>query len=301
MLYYSAKSMTRPLPRISVVVLTRNEGAMLRQTVETLDATLPASAEIVVVDDGSSDGSADFLLRRKSRRKRLFRTRNLGVARGRNFGASKALGSVLVFSDAHVDPPPGWWKPLLEVLEDPVVGACGPGITDYADRERRGFGMRFINSALNAEWLCPEYDDVIPVPLLPGGFWAIRREVFEKTGGLDDGMLHWGSEDFEFSLRLWMMGYELRVAPEVEVAHLFRYESPYPVENHWPRHNQLRTAYVHFSDERFERVRQSLSQLEDFELGYRLFQQSSAPERRAQIRAQRVRDDHWYFQSFGAI
>ncbi len=285
---------------ISVVVLTLNEGEMLRRTVSALDGTLPEAAEIVVVDDGSTDSSTDFL-KGAAGRIRLVHTSHLGVARGRNFGARSSRGRVIVFSDAHVDTPPGWWQPLVDVLQDSVVGAAGPGITDYFDRERRGFGMRLINTGLNAEWLCPEFDDVTPVPLLPGGFWAIRREVFERTGGLDEGMLCWGSEDFEFSLRLWMMGYELRVAPEVEVAHLFRHDSPYDTESRWIRHNQLRTAYLHFSDERFERVKASIRPLPGYAEGYALFAGSSAPERRSHVRARRVHDDDWYFQEFGAI
>jgi GT2 family glycosyltransferase len=287
-------------PEISVVVLTCNEGDMLQRTVDRLDATLPDSAEIVVVDDGSTDGSADFLNRRSARR-RVVRTKGLGVARGRNHGARLARGRILVFSDAHIDTPRGWWKPLLKVLKDPAVGAVGPGLTDYVDRERRGFGMRFIDTGMRAEWLSPEYDDPIEVPLLPGGFWAIRRDVFEATGGLDQGMLRWGCEDFEFSLRLWMLGYKVKVAPEVEVAHLFRHGSPYPVEGRWPRHNQLRTAFIHFSDALFERVRSSLRDLPGFEEGLDLFRNSSAPERRAHVRASRVLDDHWYFRTFGAI
>lgn len=289
-------------PEISVVVLTLNEGAMLRKTVNALEATLPDNAEIIVVDDGSTDNSTDFLQTAgNAGRTRLERTCQLGVARGRNFGGRLARGKVIVFSDAHVEPPPGWHAPLLEVLKDPVVGAVGPGITDFADPDRRGFGMRYLDASLESEWLCPEFDDVLPVPLLPGGFWAIRREVFERTGGLDEGMLRWGSEDFEFSLRLWMLGFELRVAPEVEVAHLFRDAGDYVVENRWARHNQLRTAYLHFSDERFLRVREALSAIEGFRAGYQLFQRSDAPARRALIRAARVRDDDWYFGEFGSI
>jgi GT2 family glycosyltransferase len=292
--------MTQPQLDLSVVVLTLNEGEMLRRTVNALEATLPFSAEIVVIDDGSSDGSADFLPA-DSARLRLLRSANLGVARGRNFGARQTRGKIVVFSDAHVEPPPGWWEPLVAVLQDPIVGAAGPGITNLHHPDHRGFGMRYVNSALEAEWLCPEYDDVFPAPLLPGGFWAIRREIFDRTGGLDEEMLRWGAEDFEFSLRLWMLGYELRAVPEVEVPHLFRDAGSYTVESKWPRHNQLRCAYLHFSDERFARVKQSLSELDEFDEGLRLFEASNAPQRRAQVRAERVRDDNWYFQTFGEI
>lgn len=287
-------------PDISVVVLSRNEGELLRRTVETLDGTLPPAAEILVVDDGSTDGSADFLEGRNPRA-RLFRSSGLGVARGRNFGARQARGRFLVFSDAHIETPPGWWEPLLNLLRDPAVGAAGPGIVDYADRERRGFGMRLIDTALHAEWLCPEYDDPFPVPLLPGGFWAVRRELFESVGGLDDEMLRWGAEDFEFSLRLWMLGYDLWVAPEVEVAHVFRKAGPYPVEGRWPRHNVLRTAFLHFSSDRFERVKRSLAEMTEFEEGLELFRGNVPIELRRNLRSRCRRNETEYFQTFGEI
>src|SRR3954468_14900843 len=122
--------MSEPRIDISVVVLSLNEGEMLQRTVSGLDATLPKAAEIIVVDDGSRDGSADFL-NGSSRRTRLIRTENLGVARGRNYGARQARGRILVISDAHIDVPAGWWKPLVKILKDPKVGIVGPGLTDF--------------------------------------------------------------------------------------------------------------------------------------------------------------------------
>ena len=287
-------------PEISVIVLSRNEGEMLRRTVESLDATLPASAEIVVVDDGSTDGSADFLDQTHPRA-RLYRAADLGVARGRNYGARKSRGRILVFSDAHVQTPEGWWQPLLQLLDNPSIGIAAPGVVDYHGGDCRGFGMRFIDASLESEWLCPEYDDPMQAPLIPGGFWAIRRELFESVGGLDDGMLRWGAEDFEFSLRLWTFGYDLWVAPEVEVAHLFRTSGPYVVENRWPKHNQLRMAFLHFSSERFERVKRSLSQENGFQEGFELFSRTIPLQLRHQLLSRRRRDDAEYFRTFGEI
>jgi GT2 family glycosyltransferase len=289
-----------PDPAVSVIVLTLNEGEHLRRTIESIEATMTGSFEIVVIDDGSEDGSADFLNGGNSR-VRLLRTDNLGVANGRNFGARCARGQLLVFSDAHIETPPGWWEPMAEVLKDLSVGAVGPGLTDTVERTRRGYGMRFTGPGLTAEWLYPESLDVFSVPLLPGGFWAIRRETFERVGGLDNGMVRWGSEDFELSLRLCLLGYDLRVVPEVEVAHLFRSSGPYSVDHECVIHNQLRMAYVHFNDERFERVRSTLRESPAFEPAWALLQRNGARERRDDLRARRVRDDEWYFQSFGAL
>src|SRR6266478_2754278 len=101
--------------QVSVVIISRNEGAWLRRTVENLEATLPARSEIVVVDDGSTDGSAAFLRHRKPCL-RFLRTPGIGVARARNFGGQRASGEILLFADAHLAMPRSWCEPLLEVL-----------------------------------------------------------------------------------------------------------------------------------------------------------------------------------------
>src|SRR5260370_1455603 len=116
--------------RISAVVIARNEGLNLRSTVENLWTTLPPGSEIVVVDDGSTDGCSDFLERPPAGIRRL-RSADLGVARARNWGAHVTSGDVIVFADAHIRLPPQWWKPLVALLERPRIGAVAPCISDW--------------------------------------------------------------------------------------------------------------------------------------------------------------------------
>src|SRR5215813_3850816 len=106
----SAGNGDHPSPEISVVIITRNEGAELKTTVDNVIRTVPASdREIVVVDDGSHDGSSDCL--RDYPEVQLLRTNALGVARARNHGASHATGNVIIFSDAHMRLPADWHTP----------------------------------------------------------------------------------------------------------------------------------------------------------------------------------------------
>src|SRR5436305_10100004 len=91
-------------PRVSVVVVSRNEGAELEATVTNLLDTLPAPhRELIVVDDGSDDGSTDFLDALPE--VIVLRSDGIGVARARNHGGFKASGDVIVFSDAHMRMP----------------------------------------------------------------------------------------------------------------------------------------------------------------------------------------------------
>ena len=60
-------------------------------------------------------------------------------------------------------------------------------------------------------------------------FLAIRRRDFHTLGGFDEGLLTWGSEDAELSLRIWRSGLRCLAVPRAEVSHLFRAGFSYPV------------------------------------------------------------------------
>jgi glycosyltransferase involved in cell wall biosynthesis len=285
--------------RLSVVVISRNEGKRLRQTVENLDDTLPDGGEIIVVDDGSTDRSADSLGRRRGR-VRVHRVNGHGVARARNFGARLCLGDLIVFADAHIGLGSGWWRPLAEATADPRVGAAAPGITNMRKPEAKtGYGLTFKGPSLDVRWLRRRPKSPAPAAILPGCCFAIRRKVLEATGGWDDGLHQRGGVDNEISVRLWLLGYELLITPGATVAHLFRKESPYPVG--WAQYlsNRLRLAFVHWNEERLGKVVASLRNLPEFGEALALLIESDISKRRLEIRNRRVRDDDWYFEKFG--
>ncbi len=197
----------------SIVITSLNEGELLRQTVDHHLTRLPRGGEIVVVDDGSSDGSADFLSDSYEGVKLLRPPERLGVARARNFGAEHAQGEVLVFSDAHVVVPADWSVPLLEVLARPEAGAVAPAISMMRSGGvgSTGYGQKWRDASLEMEWLGrqsgPQKDAPYPAPLLCGCFLALRHDLFREIGGFDAGMVLWGAEDSELSIRLWTLGY----------------------------------------------------------------------------------------------
>src|SRR4029077_19962723 len=126
----------------------RNEGNWLSATVEHVRATMPNDAELVIVDDASTDGSVEQLEQTSGVRLARLSSRQ-GVAGARNVGARSSTGDIIVFSDGHVRPGAGGWETLATCLASADVAAAGPVLTDTADSTCRVSGLAFADSALN--------------------------------------------------------------------------------------------------------------------------------------------------------
>ena len=263
--------------KLSIVVISRNEGEWLRRTIDGLHETLPADSEIVVVDDESG----------------------MGVARARNHGASKTTGDVLIFADAHMRFQPCWWQPVVERALQPGTGAAAPAVGDIDHPGRFGYGFTFDSPDLVPQWFQKSADAPFQAPILPGCCLAMPREVFCRTGGFDGGLKSRGGIDAETGVRMWLQGYESWIVPESRVWHLFRTSAPFPVRRAEVIHNRLRLAYLHFNPERIEKVRQALAADPAFEQAEKLAAESDWPQRREQLLRTRVHDDCWLFHKFG--
>ena len=285
-------------PRLSAVVIALQEGENLRLTVEQVRNTLPLDSEIIVVDDGSTDGSFDFLLA-KDAPARLILGGGLGVAGARNRGASEARGDSLLFIDAHMTLPAGWWQVLIDLLDRPGVAAVAPSVCDVQKTHLKGFGLRLTGPELTSEWLGRAGRSAYPAPILPGCCLAIRRSLFESVEGFDAGMIRSQGIDNEFCLRLWTLGYECWIAPEIEVVHLFRDQHPYQICWETVLHNRLRLALIHLDQRRLARVVDTLRGRSGFAGAVALTADSDALVKRARMKASRVHDPNWFFDQFG--
>lgn len=296
--------MSSHTPLVSIIFPVKNEGDNVRNTLDSLQKTKTSvSFEVIVVDDASEDGCCDFLADHEYPfALTMLRTKGLGAANARNFGAEKANGRYLIFCDAHLFFEDDWMDKLLEPIEKGIADGVVPGIAPHDKPNTVGYGYtlnlekfkaKFNGSNILAKDLQP-----VEVAGLPGGCFAISKQVFEDIGGFDRGFIVWGHEDFEISLKMWLFGYTCYVQPRVKILHVFRKSFPYKVSVTHADYNMMRMAYSHFNEERIEKCKKYIRVPAKTEQIVKFVIENGALEQRARYFSRRKFDDDWYFKYF---
>jgi GT2 family glycosyltransferase len=203
--------------RISIVVPAHNNADDLLLCLSALERAAPADAEILVVDDASTDDTVSRVFARGIRV--LCRPLNGGPAAARNDGARAARGDIVFFVDADVLVAPD------AVDRVRAAFAADPGLAavfgSYDARPRhpgaisryRNLLHHFVHQHGNAN-----------ASTFWAGCGAIRRTVFEASGGFDAVRFPWPSiEDIELGYRLRAAGHRIRLDRDLQGTHLKRW------------------------------------------------------------------------------
>ncbi len=207
-------------PRLSVVIPTHNGAVTLAGCLQSLRSCSLPPHEIIVVDDASTDGSAEIARRLGCCVLRL--EENVGAARAKNRGAKAATGDALFFTDDDVVVSKDALTWIAEDLgrADGVVGLLDDDLPfrDFAT-QYKNLWMRFTYSRLPRERIGVFYTSVA----------AIHRQVFFDLGGFDEHYVGASvAEDTEFGQRAWAAGARLILDPRVLVKH-FKSYTPWQV------------------------------------------------------------------------
>ncbi len=184
------------MPRVSVVIPTFNRRGMVFEAVESVLCQTWRDWELVVVDDGSTDGTAEALEAEfGDPRVRVFRQENAGASAARNRGARGTRGPLLAFLDSDDTWLPEKLERQLEALrEHPESPACYTEEIWY--RRGRRVNPRTIH-AKHGGWV---FDRCLPLCIISPSSILLSRGVFEGLGGFDESLP--ACEDYEFWLRL---------------------------------------------------------------------------------------------------
>ncbi|RKD22262.1 hypothetical protein BET04_05905 [Caminicella sporogenes] len=242
------------LPDASIIVPCRNEVNNLKNTINSLMSSKNSHKfEIIIVDDGSTDRSIEFLNDFKYDDVILIKTKNAGSAGSRNIGAKEARGRYLFFCDAHISVPNHWIDNLIETMIKHDASAVAPAILNMENDFIVGYGQTW-NHTLEIRWLKEKPEEITEIPIAPGCAFCITKKAFYSVGGFHPYFEVWGKEDEELSFKLWLFGHKIVVNPNVEVKHLFRKRHPYHVTTGNVIHNLLCIAYSHMEYKNLAKV-----------------------------------------------
>jgi N-acetylglucosaminyl-diphospho-decaprenol L-rhamnosyltransferase len=218
-------------PDLSVVVVTYNSAPLIGGLLDSLPAALAGlTADVVIVDNGSADGTADLVAGRSDCR--TVRSANVGYAGGINRGVREtARADAILVLNPDVRLCPGSVPPLLETLGQPGTGIVAPqlrspdGALERSLRRApsllRAAGLEWTRAAAFGERVnrAPEYGYPHPVDWATGAVLLMSRACFDALGGWDESFFLY-SEETDLSLRARDIGLLTRYQPQSVAVHI---------------------------------------------------------------------------------
>ena len=206
-------------PAVSILVPARNEARVIRRTLESLLALdYPADRlDIVVVDDGSEDGTGAIvaLVAARDARVRCLQIPPNRAGRGKAAALNVAFDQIgvdlIAIYDADNRPEPGSLRVLVAgLVADPQLAAAAGKFR--AINRHRTWLTRFVNiESVAFQWMVQAGRwALLGVSTLPGTNFVIRRELLRRVGGWDEEAL---TEDSELSIRLYETGHRIQFFP----------------------------------------------------------------------------------------
>ncbi|HWP92363.1 MAG TPA: glycosyltransferase family 2 protein [Thermodesulfobacteriota bacterium] len=222
---YSTPSFQNKTPFISIIIPVHNGENYIDKCLDSILASTYNPYEIIVVDDASTDKSAEISRGKGASVLRL--DRQSGPAAARNFGAEKAKGEILFFVDSDIVVKPDTITRIAEdFMKNPEIVAVfgsyddSPAASDLLSQYRNLF-HHYIHQNSQSE-----------AKTFWAGCGAIYREIFHQLNGFDEYLYTKPSiEDIELGLRMWKRGYRILLDKELQVKHL----------KHWKWRSCLKT------------------------------------------------------------
>ena len=222
--------------KLSIIVLSFNTKDYLKQTLKSIKEK--KDWELVVVDNGSEDGSVE-MVKKSFPHAKLYETgKNLGFAGGNNVGIKKAKGKYVMLLNSDTVVVDDALEKMVDYLEEhKKVGAVGPkfvlsdGAIDMACHRGLPTPWNAVAYFLKLEQLFPnsklfggyhrsweDFESIHEVPVICAGAMIVRRKVVDEVGILDDSFFLY-AEDIDWCKRIYDAGWKLVYNPEAKIIH----------------------------------------------------------------------------------
>lgn len=201
--------------KTSIVILTFNKLPLTIQCLESLWKNTSAPYELILVDNGSKDGTIEYLRNLGDRIILIENPYNYGFAKGCNQGTEVASGDQILFLNNDTILPPGWLEPMVEALySDDDVGIVGP-VTNYISGQQR-IPVPYTDVSDMEQFakahMQQHKGDVQEVRMIVGFCFMARRTLLEDIGVFDERYGLGNYEDDDLCFRAIRAGYKLLIA-----------------------------------------------------------------------------------------
>lgn len=218
-------ALARGCPKVSIIVISYNNLELTAACLDSLERnTSWPNCEVIVVDNASTDASPLYLARLRQRMpglKVILNARNLGFAAANNQGLQVADGDILVLLNNDTQVPRGWLEPLLHHLQDPGIGLVGP-VTNNVGNEARvaaDYSELAQMQAFADRHTSAHRGRCFDIAMLAMFCVAMRRDVLERVGPLDEAFGIGLFEDDDYSRRVQAAGYRTVCAEDSYIHH----------------------------------------------------------------------------------
>jgi GT2 family glycosyltransferase len=225
-------------PEVSIVIVTWRAREHVLRCLESIAEKTDLEHEVIVVDDGSGDGTAEAIRARFPDVVLRAKTRNEGLVAGRNDALPLVRGRLVLMLDADTELRSGAISAMAAVLDsDPEIGLVGPRMVGPAGElqltcrryppllipfMRRGPYARIDPDPGPHRWhMMKDFDHAHrrPVAWVSGAAQMWRSELAATLGPYDRRVSSYGGEDLDWCLRVWSAGQQVHYVPEAEIVH----------------------------------------------------------------------------------
>ena len=211
----------------SIIIPCYNAEQSISETLCALEKNSMKAFEIIVVDDGSTDSTANIVksIAKKNKNIMYLWQKNSGPAKARNFGAKIAKGEVVLFIDSDCIPKKNWLKEMIKPFNNKKVG----GVQGAYTTNQKELIAKFVQIEIEERYEKMKKAEMNGTLDWIGSYSAAyRRGIYKELGGFDESFPIASGEDPELSYRLKESGYMIKFNPNAIVYHthpnnLFKY------------------------------------------------------------------------------